>query len=112
MIKALQDWVAIESDSSNVLKRQELHHMMQKAAQKLRLMGGTVELVDIGEQEVSNSRPFINTVYTGFCCYHHNWLVCESRLTPPCVIWLICSPLSKTNIAAVTVLIKGKNNSR
>lgn len=50
--QALRDWVAIESDSSNVLKRPELHRMMEKVAQKLRQMGGTVELVDIGEQEV------------------------------------------------------------
>lgn len=50
--QALRDWVAIESDSSNVLKRPELHRMMETVAQKLRQMGGTVELVDIGEQEV------------------------------------------------------------
>ncbi|KAG7239069.1 hypothetical protein INR49_030216, partial [Caranx melampygus] len=30
--------------------------MMEKAAQKLRLMGGTVELVDIGEQELPNGQ--------------------------------------------------------
>lgn len=52
--QALRDWVAIESDSSNVLKRPELHRMMEMVAQKLRQMGGTVELVDIGEQEVSD----------------------------------------------------------
>lgn len=43
----------MESDSSDVLKRPELHRMMEMTAQKLRSMGGTVELVDIGEQEVS-----------------------------------------------------------
>lgn len=53
-LQALRDWVAIESDSSNVLKRPELHRMMEMVAQKLRQMGGTVELVDIGEQEVSD----------------------------------------------------------
>lgn len=52
--QALRDWVAIESDSSNVLKRPELHRMMEVTAQKLRQMGGAVELVDIGEQEVSD----------------------------------------------------------
>lgn len=52
--QALRDWVAIESDSSNVLKRPDLNRMMETAAQKLRQMGGTVELVDIGEQEVSD----------------------------------------------------------
>lgn len=45
--------MAVESDSSNVLKRPELHRMMEMVAQKLRQMGGTVELVDVGEQEVS-----------------------------------------------------------
>lgn len=53
LFQLLRDWVAIESDSSNILKRPELHRMMEMAAQKLRQMGGTVELVDIGEQEVS-----------------------------------------------------------
>ena len=55
--QALREWVAIESDSSNVLKRPDLHHMMEMVAQKLRLMGGNVELVDIGEQEVSDVAP-------------------------------------------------------
>uniref|UniRef100_A0A7N9ALL8 Uncharacterized LOC113122430 n=1 Tax=Mastacembelus armatus TaxID=205130 RepID=A0A7N9ALL8_9TELE len=50
-VEALREWVAIESDSSNVLKRPDLHRMMETTAQKLRQMGGTVELVDIGEQE-------------------------------------------------------------
>ncbi|XP_034029792.1 cytosolic non-specific dipeptidase isoform X2 [Thalassophryne amazonica] len=51
-VEALREWVSIESDSSNVHKRAELHQMMEVAAQKLRSMGGTVELVDIGEQEL------------------------------------------------------------
>uniref|UniRef100_A0A665WQ26 Cytosolic non-specific dipeptidase-like n=1 Tax=Echeneis naucrates TaxID=173247 RepID=A0A665WQ26_ECHNA len=55
-VEALRDWVAIESDSSNVLKRADLHLMMEKVAQKLRLMGGNVELVDIGEQELPDGQ--------------------------------------------------------
>uniref|UniRef100_A0A8C5EEM7 Cytosolic non-specific dipeptidase-like n=1 Tax=Gouania willdenowi TaxID=441366 RepID=A0A8C5EEM7_GOUWI len=55
-VEALREWVAIESDSSNVLKRPDLHHMMEKAAQKLRLMGGMVELVDIGQQELPDGQ--------------------------------------------------------
>uniref|UniRef100_A0A3Q3GAW4 Carnosine dipeptidase 1 n=1 Tax=Labrus bergylta TaxID=56723 RepID=A0A3Q3GAW4_9LABR len=55
-VEALRDWVAIESDSSNVQKRPELHRMMEMTAQKLRLMGGTVELVDIGEQELPDGQ--------------------------------------------------------
>ncbi|XP_034730285.1 cytosolic non-specific dipeptidase [Etheostoma cragini] len=55
-VEALRDWIAIESDSSNILKRAELHRMMDMTAQKLRLMGGTVELVDIGEQELPDGQ--------------------------------------------------------
>ncbi|XP_047217736.1 cytosolic non-specific dipeptidase [Girardinichthys multiradiatus] len=55
-VEALRDWVAIESDSSNIQKRPELHRMMEMVAQKLRLMGGTVELVDIGEQELPDGQ--------------------------------------------------------
>lgn len=55
----LRDWVAIESDSSNVQKRPELHRMMETVAQKLQLMGGTVQLVDIGEQEVSERTTYL-----------------------------------------------------
>lgn len=55
-VEALRDWVAIESDSSNVLKRAELHRMMDMTAEKLRNMGGNVEMVDIGEQELPNGQ--------------------------------------------------------
>ena len=52
MHQTLRDWVAVESDSSDMLKRSDLHQMMDMTAEKLRAMGGKVELVDIGEQEV------------------------------------------------------------
>uniref|UniRef100_G3NIL6 Zgc:114181 n=1 Tax=Gasterosteus aculeatus TaxID=69293 RepID=G3NIL6_GASAC len=72
-VEALRDWVAIESDSSNVFRRPDLHRMMDVAAQKLRLMGGTVELVDIGEQEVSDRAD--STLYDPskhtVCIYGH-----------------------------------------
>ncbi|XP_021163949.2 cytosolic non-specific dipeptidase [Fundulus heteroclitus] len=55
-VEALRDWVAVESDSSNIFKRPELHRMMEMVAQKLREMGGTVELVDIGEQELPDGQ--------------------------------------------------------
>ncbi|KAF0022657.1 hypothetical protein F2P81_025049 [Scophthalmus maximus] len=55
-VEALRDWVAIESDSSNILRRPDLHRMMETAAQKLRLMGGAVDLVDIGEQELPDGQ--------------------------------------------------------
>uniref|UniRef100_W5M932 Carnosine dipeptidase 1 n=2 Tax=Lepisosteus oculatus TaxID=7918 RepID=W5M932_LEPOC len=53
-VETLRDWVAVESDSSDVLKRAELEHMMDITAEKLRKMGGKVELVDIGDQELSD----------------------------------------------------------
>ncbi|KAF7643468.1 hypothetical protein LDENG_00238230 [Lucifuga dentata] len=55
-VEALRDWVAIESDSSNALKRLDLHHMMETVAQTLRTMGGNVQLVDIGEQELPDGQ--------------------------------------------------------
>jgi len=51
--KVLREWVAVESDSSDVTKRAELHRMMDMTADKLRAMGGNVSLVDVGHQEVS-----------------------------------------------------------
>uniref|UniRef100_A0AAY5KIP3 Peptidase M20 dimerisation domain-containing protein n=1 Tax=Esox lucius TaxID=8010 RepID=A0AAY5KIP3_ESOLU len=50
-VQTLRDWVAVESDSSDVLKRPDCHRMMDMTAEKLRAMGGKVELVDIGVQE-------------------------------------------------------------
>ncbi|KAI4810752.1 hypothetical protein KUCAC02_013683 [Chaenocephalus aceratus] len=58
-VETLRDWVAIESDSSNVMRRKDLHRMMDVVAQKLRLMGGTVELVDIGEQELPDGQTLL-----------------------------------------------------
>ncbi|KAM8847139.1 cytosolic non-specific dipeptidase [Synchiropus picturatus] len=55
-VESLREWVAIESDSSNVLKRPLLHHMMEVVAEKLRLMRGNVEMVDIGEQELPDGQ--------------------------------------------------------
>lgn len=58
LFQALRDWVAVESDSSNVLRRPELHRMMEMVAQKLQQMGGAVESVDVGDQEVRNEMNF------------------------------------------------------
>ncbi|XP_022518134.1 cytosolic non-specific dipeptidase [Astyanax mexicanus] len=51
-VQALREWVAVESDSSDVTKREELHRMMDMVAEKLRKIKGTVELVDIGSQQL------------------------------------------------------------
>lgn len=50
--QALREWVAVESDSSDATKRPDLHRMMDMTAEKLKNMGGEVEMVDIGSQEV------------------------------------------------------------
>ncbi|KAJ8288341.1 hypothetical protein COCON_G00010000 [Conger conger] len=51
-VQTLREWVAVESDSSNVLKRPDLDRMMNITAEKLKAMGGNVEMVDIGLQEL------------------------------------------------------------
>uniref|UniRef100_A0A3B3DY28 Carnosine dipeptidase 1 n=1 Tax=Oryzias melastigma TaxID=30732 RepID=A0A3B3DY28_ORYME len=81
-VEALRDWVAVESDSSNVLRRSELHRMMEMVAQKLQQMGGSVESVDIGEQELPDKQrlalPKVVTAQFGtdptkhtLCVYGH-----------------------------------------
>uniref|UniRef100_A0A8C1U0M3 Zgc:114181 n=1 Tax=Cyprinus carpio TaxID=7962 RepID=A0A8C1U0M3_CYPCA len=47
-------WIAVESDSSDVTKRSDLHRMMDMTAEKLRLIGGSVEMVDVGTQALPN----------------------------------------------------------
>ncbi|XP_073703004.1 beta-Ala-His dipeptidase [Garra rufa] len=53
-IKTLRQWIAVESDSSDVTKRSDLHRMMDMTAEKLRLIGGSVEMVDVGMQSLPN----------------------------------------------------------
>ncbi|XP_076869326.1 cytosolic non-specific dipeptidase [Brachyhypopomus gauderio] len=51
-VQALREWVAVESDSSDITKRSELHRMMELVVEKLQHLGGKVEMVDIGMQEL------------------------------------------------------------
>ncbi|KAG7469951.1 hypothetical protein MATL_G00134310 [Megalops atlanticus] len=55
-VETLREWVAVESDSSDVLKRAELDRMMDMTAEKMRKMGGKVEMVDIGLQELPSGK--------------------------------------------------------
>ncbi|KAM9513209.1 cytosolic non-specific dipeptidase-like isoform 1-T8 [Salvelinus alpinus] len=55
-VQTLRDWVAVESDSSDVLRRPDCHRMMDMTAEKLQAMGGKVELVDIGVQELPDGK--------------------------------------------------------
>ncbi|XP_059579501.1 beta-Ala-His dipeptidase-like [Alligator mississippiensis] len=53
-VERLKDWVAIESDSSDPLKRPLVINMMHLAAETIRTLGGMVEMVDLGMQELPN----------------------------------------------------------
>ncbi|XP_042597776.1 cytosolic non-specific dipeptidase [Cyprinus carpio] len=53
-IETLRQWIAVESDSSDVTKRSDLHRMMDMTAEKLRLIRGSVEMVDVGTQALPN----------------------------------------------------------
>ncbi|XP_020361306.1 cytosolic non-specific dipeptidase [Oncorhynchus kisutch] len=55
-VQTLRDWVAVESDSSDVLRRPDCQRMMDMTAEKLQAMGGKVELVDIGVQELPDGK--------------------------------------------------------
>ncbi|TRY81246.1 hypothetical protein DNTS_000541 [Danionella cerebrum] len=53
-VQTLKEWIAVESDSSDVTKRPDLHRMMEMTAEKLKLIGGKVEMSDIGTQMIAN----------------------------------------------------------
>ncbi|XP_075069322.1 beta-Ala-His dipeptidase-like [Mixophyes fleayi] len=55
-IQRLKDWVAIESDSSDPSKRNQLQHMMQVTKDYILQLGGNVEMAELGEQEYSPGR--------------------------------------------------------
>ncbi|CAJ0964292.1 unnamed protein product [Ranitomeya imitator] len=52
-IQRLKDWVAIESDSSDPSKRDQVDHMMQVTKDYILKIGGKVEMAELGEQEYS-----------------------------------------------------------
>lgn len=52
-IQRLKDWIAIESDSSDPSKRDQLEHMMQVTKDYILQIGGKVEMAELGEQEYS-----------------------------------------------------------
>ncbi|KAG8442263.1 hypothetical protein GDO86_011168 [Hymenochirus boettgeri] len=53
-IQRLKDWVAIQSDSSDPRKRQDVNKMMEVTKDFILQLGGTVEMADIGEQRLAN----------------------------------------------------------
>ncbi|KAM4688466.1 beta-Ala-His dipeptidase-like [Discoglossus pictus] len=50
-VQRLIDWVAIESDSSDPTKRDDVVHMMQVTKDFIIKMGGKVEMAELGEEE-------------------------------------------------------------
>ncbi|XP_056377410.1 beta-Ala-His dipeptidase-like [Hyla sarda] len=52
-IQRLKEWVAIESDSSDPSKRDQVEHMMQVTKDYILKIGGKVEMVELGDQEYS-----------------------------------------------------------
>ncbi|XP_049606552.1 cytosolic non-specific dipeptidase [Syngnathus scovelli] len=53
-IERLAEWVGVQSVSAWPEKRDEIKKMMQMAAKDIVRLGGTVEMVDIGQQELSS----------------------------------------------------------
>ncbi|XP_065254822.1 cytosolic non-specific dipeptidase-like [Emys orbicularis] len=53
-VQRLKDWVAIESDSNDPAKRHLVINMMLLAEERIRKLGGTVEMVDLDMQELPN----------------------------------------------------------
>ncbi|KAG6932244.1 CNDP dipeptidase 2 (metallopeptidase M20 family), partial [Chelydra serpentina] len=53
-VQRLKDWVAIESNSNDPAKRHLVTNMMLLAEERIRKLGGTVEMVDLGMQELPN----------------------------------------------------------
>ncbi|XP_063779431.1 beta-Ala-His dipeptidase-like isoform X2 [Pseudophryne corroboree] len=53
-IQRLKDWIAVESDSSDPLKRNQVLHMMEVTKDYILELGGKVEMADLGEQEFSS----------------------------------------------------------
>ncbi|KAM4705931.1 beta-Ala-His dipeptidase-like [Rhinophrynus dorsalis] len=55
-IQRLKEWVAIESDSSDPMKRDLVDNMMQVTKDFIVKLGGTVEMAELGEQELSSGQ--------------------------------------------------------
>ncbi|XP_016069102.1 PREDICTED: beta-Ala-His dipeptidase [Miniopterus natalensis] len=57
-VQTLKEWVAIESDSVQPVPRlrQELFRMMAVAAEELRRLGASVDLVDLGSQQLPDGQ--------------------------------------------------------
>ncbi|XP_069476836.1 cytosolic non-specific dipeptidase-like [Ambystoma mexicanum] len=55
-IQRLKEWVAIESDSSNPEKRHLVTDMMNVAKEMIKKMGGSVQMAELGDQELPNGQ--------------------------------------------------------
>ncbi|KFP88521.1 Beta-Ala-His dipeptidase, partial [Apaloderma vittatum] len=55
-IKGLKEWVAVESDSVQPHRRKEVIRMMALAADRLAMLGATVNLVNLGSHQLSDGQ--------------------------------------------------------
>ncbi|XP_053324331.1 beta-Ala-His dipeptidase-like [Spea bombifrons] len=55
-VQRLKDWVAVESDSSDPTKRDLVNNMMQITKDFILKLGGSVEMAEVGEQELQSGK--------------------------------------------------------
>ncbi|XP_039383933.1 beta-Ala-His dipeptidase-like isoform X1 [Mauremys reevesii] len=58
-IETLKEWVAVESDSIQPERRQNVTQMVELTADKLRVMGATVELVKLGSHKLPDGQSLL-----------------------------------------------------
>ncbi|XP_078396012.1 cytosolic non-specific dipeptidase-like isoform X1 [Cetorhinus maximus] len=51
-VQNLKEWIAIQSESGNPTKRDDVIRMMQVVGERIKGLGGTIELTDLGNEEL------------------------------------------------------------
>ncbi|XP_067838028.1 cytosolic non-specific dipeptidase-like [Heptranchias perlo] len=55
-VQHLKEWVAIQSESGSPAKRDDVIQMIQIVGERIKSLGGSVELADLGNEELPNGR--------------------------------------------------------
>ncbi|XP_072323050.1 cytosolic non-specific dipeptidase-like isoform X2 [Scyliorhinus torazame] len=55
-VQHLKEWIGIQSESSNPTKRDDVIRMMQVVGETIKRLGGTVELTDVGNEELPSGK--------------------------------------------------------
>ncbi|XP_078073285.1 cytosolic non-specific dipeptidase-like isoform X3 [Mustelus asterias] len=55
-VQRLKEWIAIQSESGNPTKREDVIRMMQVVGEMIKHLGGTVELTDVGNEEFADGK--------------------------------------------------------